>query len=109
MQYEFDKKEAQNKAEQEKKDEVSRTIIYGISSGLLLVMLLALFVFRSYRQKQKANVIITKQKEEVEMQKQLVEVKQKEILDSIYYARRIQRSLLPGEKHIAKMLNDKNA
>ena len=30
--------------------------------------------------------------------------KQKEILDSIYYARRIQRSLLPNEKYVERVL-----
>jgi len=34
-----------------------------------------------------------------------VEEHQKEIIDSITYARRIQRSLLPTEKYIDKNLN----
>src|ERR1051325_6804931 len=104
MQYEFDKKESQAKAEQDKKNTVARIIIYSITSGLLLVMLLALFIFRSYRQKQKVNVIITQQKKEVEKQKLLVEVKQKEILDSIHYAKRIQKSLLPTARYLARVL-----
>ena len=108
MQYEFDRKESSDKAEQEKRDVVTRIIIYSISGGLVLVLLLAIFIFRSYRQKQKANVIITRQKEEVEMQKVLVEVKQKEILDSIYYAKRIQRSLFPRESYIAKKIRGLN-
>ena len=104
MQYEFDKKESQVRAEQEKKDAVTRIIIYGISGGLLLVLLLALFIYRGFRQKQKANFIITKQKEEVEMQKALVEAKQQEILGSIHYAKRIQKSLLPRETYIERKL-----
>ena len=44
------------------------------------------------------------QKKEVEQQKQLVEENQKEIIDSITYARRIQSSLLPSEKYIEKSL-----
>ena len=35
------------------------------------------------------------------------EEKQKEILDSIHYAKRIQQALLPNEKIIAKILNKK--
>ena len=65
----------------------------------------AIFIFRSYRQKQKANVIITRQKEEVEKAKELVDEKQKEILDSIHYAKRIQTALITSEKYIAKNLN----
>ncbi len=104
MNYEFDKKQAIAKAEQEKKDEVTRIVIWSISSGLFLVLILAIFIFRSYKQKQKANVIITQQKEEVERQKQLVEDKQKEILDSIHYAKRIQQSLMPTMKYIEKQI-----
>jgi hypothetical protein len=98
MNYEFEKKEAAAKVEQEKKDVVTKIVIYSISSGFLLVLLLAGLIFRGYRQKQKANVIIGRQK-------QLVEEKQKEILDSIHYAKRIQRSLLPTEKYIHKSLD----
>jgi tetratricopeptide (TPR) repeat protein len=105
MQYEFDKKEAITKAEQDKKDAVTRIVIWSVSGGLVLVLLLALFVFRGYREKQMANIIITRQKEEVENQKFLVELKQKEILDSIYYARRIQQSLLPTEKYLERNLD----
>jgi hypothetical protein len=38
----------------------------------------------------------------------LVEEKQKEILDSINYAKRIQMALLPNEKYIDKSLNRLN-
>ncbi len=47
---------------------------------------------------------------QIEQQKKVVEVKQKEILDSIHYAKRIQTTLLTSEKYIDKKLNelDKN-
>ncbi len=69
--------------------------------GFLLMFLLAFFILRGYRQKQKANVEITRQKH-------LVEEKQKEILDSIHYARRIQRTLLTSERYIQKHLQRMN-
>jgi hypothetical protein len=77
-----------------------------------LVLLLAGFIFRSLRitRKQK-NIIelqknkVEEQKQKVEHQKHLVEEKQKEILDSIHYAKRIQQSLLPTEKYIERHLN----
>ena len=69
--------------------------------GFALVIVLALFIFRSYRQKQKANLIITLQKHEVEM-------KQKEVLDSIHYAKRIQKALMPNEKYIQNKLKHLN-
>ncbi|OFY82188.1 MAG: hypothetical protein A3F72_08220 [Bacteroidetes bacterium RIFCSPLOWO2_12_FULL_35_15] len=49
------------KAETEKQQTQRNAFIVGFA----LVILLALFIFRSYRQKQKANVIITEQKNEV--------------------------------------------
>ncbi len=68
---------------------------------MVLVALLcaggALYVVRSNRKIKKAHSIIS-------AQKHLVEEKQKEILDSIYYARRIQRSLLTSEKYINRHL-----
>lgn len=104
MQYEFDKKEAAAKLEQEKKNAVAeadkkrqRVILLAISGFGLLVLGFAIFAYRSFLQKKKANVEITRQKE-------LIEEKQKEILDSIFYARRIQRALMPHEKYIARRL-----
>jgi tetratricopeptide (TPR) repeat protein len=104
LNYEFEKKEADEKAEQDKKDilageelkEKERERNYFIA-GFALVILLAGFIFRGYWQKQKANEIISQQK-------LLVEEKQKEILDSIHYAKRIQQSLLTTEKYIDKNL-----
>ena len=113
MNYEFDKKEAATKAEQDKKDTITaeekrrqKIITYSVSGGLFLVLLLALFIFRGYRQKQKANTIITQQKEEVEKQKKLVEEKNKDITDSINYAKRIQEAFLIPESEIKKQFSD---
>ena len=41
----------------------------------------------------------------IEEQKLLVDEKNKDILDSIHYAQRIQNSLLPTEKYIKRHLN----
>jgi tetratricopeptide (TPR) repeat protein len=73
--------------------------------GFVLMLGLAFFIFRGYRQKQKANHIITAQKEEVEKQKALVEEHQKEIIDSIRYAKRIQTAHLPNESVIKKNID----
>ena len=44
----------------------------------------------------------------IEKQKHIVEEKQKEILDSIHYASRIQRALLTNEKYIYRKLDSLN-
>jgi tetratricopeptide (TPR) repeat protein len=113
MQYTYEKKAAEIKAEQEKKDilvkdeqEKQKIIKYSISTGLVLVLFLALFILRGYRQKQKANTLITQQKLEVENQKHYIEEKHKEITDSINYAERIQRSFIATKEILDSNLKD---
>ncbi len=108
MNFDFEKKEAETKLEQEKKEAVSfaeskkqKIIIWSVFGILILVIVFAVFAYRSFLQKQKANIEITKQKE-------IIEVKQKEILDSIHYAKRIQTALLPSEKYLERNLNELN-
>jgi tetratricopeptide (TPR) repeat protein len=116
MQYEFDKKEGFTKAEQEKKDLMTeeekrnqKLVLWFTVFGLGVVVVVAVFIFRSLRINKKKNRIITMQKETVERQKHIVEEKQKEVLDSIYYARRIQRALITNEKYINKKLSVLNS
>jgi len=63
-------------------------ILYG---GLALVFVFAGFMYNRFR-------ITKKQKGIIEEQKLMVEEKQKEILDSITYAKRIQKAILPSGK-----------
>ncbi|MES2514742.1 MAG: tetratricopeptide repeat protein [Bacteroidota bacterium] len=108
MQYEFDKKEEAAKLEQEKRELISRNeskkqkIVLGSMSGvLLLVVTFSMVAYRSYKQKQKANEALIEQKE-------IIEEKQTEILDSIRYAKRIQTALLTSEWYIGRNLNRLN-
>ncbi|HXP50282.1 MAG TPA: SpoIIE family protein phosphatase, partial [Bacteroidia bacterium] len=120
MNYDFEQKQAAQKAEQDKKDAVAeqerkKQVIIRDSfiAGFLLMIALAFLIFRGLKQKQKANAIITRQKEEVEKQKELVEhqkaivdEKNKDITDSIHYASRIQRALLTTDGYINKYLSE---
>lgn len=65
-------------------------------------IILLLFTIRSNNQRRKANKLLSEQKNEIEKQKHLVDEKQKEILDSINYAKRIQTALMAS----TKLLND---
>lgn len=126
-QYEFNQKEMQTKIEQNKKDAIAeanrkkqQTILLIISVGLFIVLVLAVIIFRSLQQNKKANKIILSQKIEVEKQKDyaeeqrhlaehqkhLVEEHQKEIIDSITYAKRLQNAILPPQDYIDKYLPD---
>jgi tetratricopeptide (TPR) repeat protein len=111
MNYDFARKEALAKVEQEKKDLISSQALNDQKRqrnffiiGSVVFLIVAILMFRSYRQKRKANILVEQQKAEVEKQKHLVENKNKEIIDSITYARRIQRSLLPQDKYIERSL-----
>lgn len=77
-----------------------RIVIWSVVCGLLLVALLAGFVFRSLYVTRKQKQIIEAQKEEVERSKIVIEEKNKDITDSINYARRIQRAMLPHRRDI---------
>jgi tetratricopeptide (TPR) repeat protein len=95
MQYEFEKKEGVTKAEQDKKDVLAKQetqkqkiILLLVSCFLLLVAVLAVFIFRGYQQKQKANHLLANKNK-------IIEEKSKEITDSINYAKRIQHAMLP--------------
>jgi hypothetical protein len=111
--YETEKKEAElkatAKAEKEKLElkaaedrKRQNIIIYSVITGLILVSVFSIFIYRSLQRNKAANKIITAQKKEVEEQKHIIEEKQKEIIDSIRYAKRIQQSLLPTDKYISR-------
>jgi serine phosphatase RsbU (regulator of sigma subunit) len=79
-------------------------IIWAFLVGLVLVIVLAFYIYRGYKTKQRANEVITQQKKEVEQQKAIIEEKQKEIVDSITYAKRIQYALLASDSFLEKQL-----
>jgi cell division protein FtsX len=93
-------------AEEEKQKH--NIITYWTLAALALVTIIAVVSYRSLVQNRRANKIITEQKREVELKNNLIEEKQKEILDSIHYARRIQNVLITSEKYIHKALTRLN-
>ncbi|MBI2968100.1 MAG: tetratricopeptide repeat protein [Bacteroidetes bacterium] len=107
--YETEKKEKEiklQKAEIEKKEAVIRQqniqrIALGV--GILLMIVLAMIIYLAYRGKQKANVIITAQKKEVEFQKKLIEEKNLNITESIEYAGYIQKAVLPADEEFSRL------
>ncbi len=71
------------------------TMIYGAILGLVLLLSLALVILRSYREKKKANELLSLQNAEITSQKNIIEQKNNDILASITYAKRIQEAILP--------------
>jgi serine phosphatase RsbU (regulator of sigma subunit)/Tfp pilus assembly protein PilF len=80
-----------------------RYILYG---GILLLLILAGVVFRSYSQKKKNNIPLSEKNDIITKQRDLVEEKNKEITDSITYAKRIQNAILPSKKVVKEFLQD---
>jgi tetratricopeptide (TPR) repeat protein len=100
MNFEMEKKEVLIAESANKQRAVRNSLIFGFALLLLLVVV----AFRGYRQKKKINQLISEQKSAVKKQKEMVEMKNKEITDSIHYAKRIQQSLLPSENVFEKGL-----
>lgn len=101
MKYVFEKKEAvlleqhnKENAINKEKERVQKIIIWSVVGGSLLLLVFLLFIYSSLQQNKKANKIITQQRDLVETKNHIIEEKQKEIVDSINYAKRIQYSLL---------------
>ncbi|HLP10425.1 MAG TPA: tetratricopeptide repeat protein [Flavobacteriales bacterium] len=105
--YETEKieKEAMRSKAESEKEQTMKNIFIG---GFAVMVVLAFLILRSYIAKRKSNRIILVQKHEMGLQKDLVEEKNREITDSILYAKRIQNSLLPTEKSIQKALERLN-
>jgi serine phosphatase RsbU (regulator of sigma subunit) len=109
--YEIERKaREQELADQKKNAEYAaglnrrNTIVYAAIAGLLLVMVLLFYMLRTYRQKKKANLVLEEKNLLIEEQKKFVEEKNKDITDSINYAKRIQLALLKEQTHISKHL-----
>jgi serine phosphatase RsbU (regulator of sigma subunit) len=92
----------------------TQKIILWLSASVVLIVILALgIVFWSYKKTQRINILLELQKNEITQQnttiknqKNLVEEQHKEITDSINYAQRIQRSLLPSDVLLKTNLPD---
>jgi tetratricopeptide (TPR) repeat protein len=104
MQYEFDKKELAAKAEQDKLDAIAlkdkqkkEVIIYAVLGVLVIVILFAVFLFNRFRITKKQKKIIEEQKLLVDVAYKSLHEKNKEVMDSIHYAKRIQTALITSE------------
>ena len=81
---------------------------YSLVVGLLVVLVGLGFVINRFRITQKQKKIIEEQKIKVDEAFERLHEKNTEVMDSIYYARRIQRALITNEKYIERKLKDLN-
>ncbi len=80
-------------------------LIAGSIVGVLVFVLL-IFSLRAYRIKQKDNLLLNEQKKEIKHQKDIVDEKQKEIVDSINYAQQIQKTLIANHEMVNQTIPD---
>jgi len=102
-QYEDEKKQQQIKLLNQENDlkqqrlKNNRLIIYATSFGLVLLLILTVVILNGYRQKQKTNKLLEAKNAEIGK-------KNKDITDSIKYAQRIQKAILPAHDFVSKLL-----
>lgn len=85
-----------NKSDLERK-RAEQTILYG---GLIIIVLFAVFIVNRLLVSRKQKLKLHEQNEELESQRAVLAEKNKEITDSIHYAKRIQLAVLPPKGRI---------
>lgn len=92
----------ENKKNKANQEELKNYLVILIFSFLIIFVT----VLVAYRQKLKHNKIVVLKNQQLNVQKNIVEIKHKEIKDSINYAKRIQNALLQSEEHSNLLLPD---
>ncbi len=101
-------KEKDQLIQQKKETEISAEIKQqkilrnGLIFGFLLLCIIAAIILRNYNIKKRYSNDLVVKNSEILQQKQLIEEKQHEILDSITYAKRLQHAILPPQEFISK-------
>ncbi len=120
LNFQFQKQHFADSLEQVKKDEIAQQTIekervkanaqkkltYVFIAAFVLMLILSGLIFKEYKAKKRSNEIIKQQKQEVEEQSNIISEKNKEILDSITYAKRIQNAILPPDKLVKEYLEN---
>lgn len=106
--FEYEKKEALDQASHEKELALSaeqkkqqQLISYSAGGGLAIVLLFSLVIAKRLQVTRRQKGIIEKQQTEVTNAYAVLHEKNKDITDSINYAKRIQLALLKSEEHVS--------
>ncbi|MEZ4936431.1 MAG: tetratricopeptide repeat protein [Crocinitomicaceae bacterium] len=92
------------RAETEKQNQ--KIVTYALLAVLGMALLFGGFVYNRFQYSKRQNVVIQQQKEEVAHAYEEVEQKNREIMDSISYAKRIQSAILPPEHLVQSYLTN---
>ena len=94
---------AENKLQKEN-SENRKKLLWVSLGGLLLAIFAAIAFYLNFRNKKRDNLILQGKNAEIQKQKDLIAEKNKEIVDSINYAKRLQEAILPSVEYIKKQL-----
>jgi serine phosphatase RsbU (regulator of sigma subunit) len=108
------KKQQQIQELQQQADQSQNRLIRNSLLGLVVIVLVVFFMLYSrYQVKQKANDLLQQKNEDIQKQKEQIEhqagelaEKNREITDSIHYAKRIQMAILPPAEEVKRLLPD---
>lgn len=92
--------------EQKENIEKQKVTIYASGISIVLALALAFFGYRSYAEKKKTNIILEEKNRAISKQKEILEIKNKQITNSIVYAKSIQDVILPSDEVVKKQLPD---
>ncbi len=96
------KEKALSEAELNKK----KITIYAFVGGLVLFLILIIVVIKNNRDKSKTLEVLEESNTKIILQKNIIEQKNKDITDSILYAKRIQSAMLNRNENFAKKFKE---
>lgn len=94
---------AENKIQKES-SENRKKLLWISLAALLLALFAAVAFYRNFSRKKKDNLLLQEKNVQIQKQKDLIAEKNKEIVDSITYAKRLQEAILPSVESIQKQL-----
>lgn len=92
--------------EQQARNRIQQIVIYSAGGFLLLMVILALIIFKNYKDKKKANELLSLQNTEIQKQRDHIQRQNENISKSINYAQGIQKALLPTQSSLATYFTD---
>lgn len=113
--YERKKREDELKRNLEERAEEKQRFVWSIFIGSVFVGLLTIIyiIYRNYSEKKKANDLLSErnnvislQNNEIKKQTILLEEKNRDITDSIQYAKRLQDAILPNQDLMKKLMEE---
>ncbi len=74
--------------------------------GIVVLFIIAFLIFNRYRLKQRSNLELQSAYNEIQVNRDEIALQKKEIMDSIYYAKRIQEAILPTPGMLNKFFTE---